>query len=440
MRYGAILRWSRDYGNLLTWHGVFNAPRLLVTDPELVKQILVVRAYDFVKPRYLSQFIVPVIGEGLIVAEGATHRFQRKMLNPAFSVHALRQMVPLMAKPAWSLRDKWIQAIDADPTGAPAINVSATLSAVTLDIIALAGFGEDFQLIADSTNHRLSQAYKDVSLGDQLIHRILRVLFPIYGRFPNRGARQIEHAIQTLDEETSAIVRKNMAEPNGDNMLTRMIHEVDPDTGRQMSMKELQAQCLTFMAAGHETIATALTWCLWLLAKHQDVQTVLREEIKTLLKNDGDIPSYEELNQLHLLNNVCKETLRLIPPVPVTYRVACEELTLRDRVVPKGTLIVLSPLASHLSSKFWGEDVDQFKPSRWDELPAKNVSPYVYMPFLAGPHQCIGNKFALIEMKMILCTLIKDFCFTEKPGFRFKRQHVLVTRPSPNMTLIVQRV
>ncbi|KAG0176733.1 hypothetical protein DFQ28_003002 [Apophysomyces sp. BC1034] len=402
-------------------------------------EILTVDAYDFIKPKSISRFLTPVLGEGLIIAEGSTHRNQRKILNPAFSVQALRGLAPIMAKPAWALRRQWLQAMDSDPSGAPAVNVSAKLNLVTLDIIGLAAFGEDFCLVEDAQSNRLGQAYLDVCLGDKLIHRVLGVLFPLYRKLPFRAIRIVERGIVSLDEETRAIVLNNLGKTNGDNLLRRMAREIDPETGESLSVKELQAQCLTFMAAGHETAGTALSWCLWFLARHKDIQTALRTEVRSLSLDDDEVPSYDAINRLNLLNNVCREALRLIPPVPITYRVARKDTILGGHVVSKDSFIAVSPLVSHLSPEFWGEDADRFRPSRWDEAPANNVSPYVYMPFLAGPRQCIGSKFAMMEMKMVLCIVLKDLLFSEKPNFHPQKKHVLVTRPSPNMTLVVQR-
>lgn len=206
----------------------------------------------------------------------------------------------------------------------------------------------------------------------------------------------------------------------------------------------------------HETTAVSLSWTLWLLAQNQDIQDALREEVTPMFSQldfthrmfhddpfdntDHNLPSFEAINNLHLLNNVCKESSRLIPVVPVTARVAAKDVTLGGYFIPKGTAVVLPLIVNHHSKELWGEDAEEFRPSRWDESEASHVSPYDYLPFLAGGRQCIGNRFALIELKIILGLLITNFQFFEKPGFVPKKRQELTMRPSPNMTLLVKPI
>lgn len=152
------------------------------------------------------------------------------------------------------------------------------------------------------------------------------------------------------------------------------------------------------------------------------------------------LPSFEAINNLHLLNNVCKESSRLIPVVPVTSRVATKDVTLGGHFIPKNTAIFLPLIVNHHSKELWGEDAEEFRPSRWDESEASRAGPYDFLPFLAGGRQCIGNRFAMIELKIILGLLITNFQFFEKPGFTPRKRQELTMRPSPNMTLLIKPV
>lgn len=233
---------------------------------------------------------------------------------------------------------------------------------------------------------------------------------------------------------------------------------IDSSEGN-MSVEEMRHQCLTFLAAGHETTSVSLSWCLWLLARDPAVQKQLRDEVVPVfgpvqhdhslfhsqdpLQVDADgaqIPTYETINALPVLNNVCKETLRLIPPVPTTSRIAEKDVVLGPYHIPKGTRIFIPPMVMHHDKTIWGEDAEDFRPSRWTEEAAQAAGPYEYMPFLAGGRQCIGNRFAMLEMKILLAVLITQFEFLEAPDYTPGKRQAITLRPHPNMTLIVRPI
>ncbi|KAL0088296.1 hypothetical protein J3Q64DRAFT_1724979 [Phycomyces blakesleeanus] len=458
--------WKDKYGGIISYHGPWNSPRVLVTDAKLLKSILTTNEYDYIKAPQTSDFLRKFIGNGLLVAEGQEHRKQRKMLNPAFSVNTIRYMVPMMAIPGVHLYKKWQKALKE--TDALEANVSHELSLATLDVIAIAGFGEEFEAVklADTPErNKLGEAYMLIFSPEKSIMRFLSFFFPILNKLPTQRNRKVNHDLRTLGTESRYLVERGKKRTeendskNSKDILSLMVKEIDED-GLGMTVSELQDQCLTFLAAGHETTSVALSWCLWLLAKNPGIQDELREEIRPLfrnldtdhhmfdsskdsremaIKNEASVPSYDDINSLKLLNNVCKETLRVIPPVPVTNRVTRKEVILGDYILPKGTDVFISIIANHHSKQIWGDDAETFRPSRWDEELASKVSPYEYMPFLAGGRQCIGYKFALVEMKILLAILIMDFKFSEKPGFEPKKEQLITLRPSPNMTLILEK-
>jgi cytochrome P450 len=175
-----------------------------------------------------------------------------------------------------------------------------------------------------------------------------------------------------------------------------------------------------------------------LLAQHQDIQDKLRSEIRGLFK-DNKISDYDAVNALPYLDHVCCETLRLIPTVPQTVRVNRVPVVLGPYVLPKDTIFHIPCVVSHHSKEIWGEDIKEFKPSRWEKTDHIG-NPYEYFPFLAGGRQCIGQKFATVELKVLLSILIRDIQFFEKPGFKVQKSQTFVSRPVPNMTLWTKRV
>ncbi|KAI9264985.1 cytochrome P450 [Phascolomyces articulosus] len=468
-------RWAEKYGPIVAYHGPWNEPRIMVTDPDMLKQILMTNVYDYTKTPQGSQFLARILGHGLLVTEGTVHRRHRKMLNPAFSIQAIRELTPILFVPPVQLVEKWMDEIKAkqtQPDEAVEIVVSHGLSLVTLDEIGLGGFGQEFNAIRnDGTDkvNNLSWAYQTIfdPSDQQNILTLMTQFFPLLQYLPTQRRYEMDKALRLLDEESRNVVHRGIERVHEikaqgcspeNHLLSLMIRNSDDETGQGLTAEELRNQCLTFLAAGHETTAVSLSWCLWLLAKHQDIQDALRAEITPLFEKintddpvfrddpfkvgfDGaNLPSFEEINSLHLLNNVCREAARLIPVVPLTTRYASKDMTLKQHFIPKGTSIFLPILVNHHNKQIWGEDAEEFKPDRWDQEPASKVGPYDYLPFLSGTRMCIGYRFALIELKIILSILLMKFQYFEKPGFEVKKTQRLTLRPSPNMTLLVKPV
>ncbi|CAH1763144.1 4024_t:CDS:2 [Entrophospora sp. SA101] len=196
---------------------------------------------------------------------------------------------------------------------------------------------------------------------------------------------------------------------------------------------------MTFLAAGHETTGTAISWALYLLAKHPEVQDHLRQELLEASSDPDLETSFDKINSLEYLNCVFKETMRLIPPAIAR---SCETNTTIDGYfIPKNTPIVVSLYAVHHDSKIWGENHDEFEPSRWlNPKLTSEINNYTYLPFLTGPRSCIGYKLATIEFKIILSSLIRKFKFREVEGFQVKKKIGAITRPDPGIDLYVSKV
>ncbi|KAI8373463.1 cytochrome P450 [Choanephora cucurbitarum] len=454
-------RWTKQYGPIYYYHTEWNQPRIAVADDELLKQVLVSQEFDFVKTPETSRFLRRILGNGLLLSEGDEHRRQRRMLNPAFSVNSVRALVPLMAKPGHLLRDIWLKQIKEEQGNKvrsengeelTEIEVSSGLSLAALDVIGWA-FGQDFKSVEFSgtpQQSKLSQAYLNIFAPNLGFIRILSLLFPILRYLPTKRNRLMAKHLKWLNEESRNLVQagvdraaKEKAEgiksDKPKDLLAIMVNLIDEETGKGFTVEELKEQCLTFLAAGHETTGVGLSWCLWLLAKNQAVQDELREEVRTLFKDDDHVPSYDEINALPLLNNVVRETLRLIPPVPGTLRQTRVPTVIGSYAIPEGVPVFLPLIVLHHSKSIWGEDAEEFVPSRWND-PEKIGNTYQYLPFLAGGRMCIGYKFALIEFKLLLAILIRDIQYFEKPGFKIIKKQQLTLRPAPNMTLWMKAI
>ncbi|CAG8489202.1 12875_t:CDS:2 [Ambispora leptoticha] len=449
--YGAIqLQWTEKYGGLLKYYGFFNLPRILVSDPKLVQHILVNNVYEYPKPSSLVSYLLPILGNGLLVAEGDVHKRQRKLMTPVFAFANIKEMIPIFAKPLHTLKKLWIELLENNKDGKEIqIDIMSFMSKATLDVIGLIGF--DYQLNALTGNDELTSAYK-MAFGTEnipnMFFRILSNHFPIFRKLPIRSNRETQKASKIIDKVSMRLVkeRKEAAirgELKGNDLLTSLIkvNEQQQNEEAKMSDVELQQQIMTFLAAGHETTSVAVTWAIWLLSKNRDAQDTLRKEIIEHFPDTDFVPNFDTINSLEYLNCVVKETLRIIPPVPVALRVSSKNDTLNGYFIPKDTPVFIPIVAMHRLSSFWGPDAEEFVPSRWlDPKLAEKLSNFNYLPFLAGSRSCIGQKIALSEFKVFLAMLIRNFEFREIEGFNVKKELRITWRPKPNLKCWVSRV
>ncbi|KAL0960786.1 hypothetical protein HGRIS_005807 [Hohenbuehelia grisea] len=233
--------------------------------------------------------------------------------------------------------------------------------------------------------------------------------------------------------------------------------------GYAMSDQQMMDQVLTFLGAGHETTASGLAWVsndgrllvlgvgsltapffliqtLWLLANDKHSQNELRKEVKPIFDNDPR-PDYRELKDLPWLDGVVMESLRLLPPVPMTWRQASRSEYIEGVLVPKGTLFYIPIRVVNTYKEIWGENAEEFYPPRWQNLP-KNYTPTLsLLSFIAGPHACIGKTMAIMEMKAVVAALIAKFEF--EPSYEGQIAHptaAVTMKPKDNMPLRVKRI
>ena len=205
------------------------------------------------------------------------------------------------------------------------------------------------------------------------------------------------------------------------------------------STEDLVNQLMTFLVAGHETTASSFTWAIGMLCQHPEMQTRLRGEVRTHLESSLDkdakravTPS--EIDDLPYLNAICNETLRLFPPVPLTFRVAVEDNMILGQYIPKGTRIIISPWAVNANRELWGDDAAEFNPERWMRPGTANTggaeSNYSFLTFLHGPRSCIGQGFAKAEMACLLAVWVATFeTQLADPDYVLKVQNGITSRP-----------
>lgn len=381
------------------WMAEYRTPffrSFLCNDPALVARVLTEAPEDFPKSGRVGEGLRPLLGRSVFVTNGETWKRQRRIIDPAFEGGRLRDVFPAMraaGQAAVARLGEGVQEIEAPMSHAAADVIFRTLFSIPIE-------------------HEMAQAVFEEFRAYQRSQPILNLaaflplprLFPRFHRAETRrAARAIRELIARLTEARARAVAEGTAP---DDLATKIMTSADPETGARFSTAEMVDQVAIFFLAGHETSASALAWSLYLLARAPDVQERVAAEAARLPEN----PAFSDMAKLKFTRDVFRETLRLYPPVPMMVRQARCPVRFRNRDVPKGAQIVLSPWHLHRHERLW-DAPDAFDPDRWQGEAARASARDAYIPFSAGPRVCIGAGFAMVEGPLLLALLVRAFRF-----------------------------
>nr|GAT51884.1 cytochrome P450 [Mycena chlorophos] len=444
--YGEVdNRWLQEFGPVYRIKAGFGRERLMVADPLALQSIL--HSDDFISAPSRQAFltwIFDIMGQcGILALEGPRHRTLRAALNIGFTTPAVRSYLPSFKTLAEALCESLEEKINkAESFNAPlVVDLCPYLNTATLGAISEAAFGwkvTDLSPDLVQTNSKVVTLSSTVSASQLLLDEVLNLNFlpnwlvALAGRFPIGQALMIardENKISTMDG-TKIVNQKVEAAKAGaesfDDMTDvygKILHgEILGNSAPEITIGDLIGQTSMMLIAGQDTVAVALGWLFMALAKDQDIQDQLRNEIATI----GTEDMYDKYP---LLNAVIKETLRLWPALPLLFRLAAKDTTIPlsqpitttdghkiDHIpILKGQLLTLSPYAYERDQNRWGDDSNQFNPLRWlrDQPRLRqepSFGPYSNLiAFSSGAHHCLGWCFAILEMQVIVCAVLRKF-------------------------------
>jgi cytochrome P450 len=395
-----------------------------ITEPSLIKTVLLDRREAFPRTYVTQRLLGPLLGNGVLTADGRDWKWQRQTAAPVFRHGDLLAFVPTMVAAAERLLADWrggtpgaIRAVDRDMTLVTFDVISHTLlpggDAHVAPLIARSNF--DFQR----------------PLGWQLAY----ANFGLPAWAPHPGMLSMRIAQRQLRAAVATLVAERRAKPaSTDDLLQRLMGAKNPETGAPMSEELLIDNLLTFLMAGHETTAKALTWTLYLLARAPHWAQRIREEVGDVTAGRAIRP--EDVDALRVTSQVLKESMRLFPPAPIISRRALVATEFAGRSIPAGTQIIIPIYAIQRHRRYWA-DPDRFDPTRFAPENEPNISRYHYMPFGAGPRICIGMAFAMIEAVAILATLVRAAGFARDSNVEPEAVSRVTLRPAGGMPLKV---
>ncbi|XP_052863438.1 uncharacterized protein LOC128270072 [Anopheles cruzii] len=406
------------YGNLFrVWVG----HRLALFSTNVQYNETVLSSQKLIRKSELYKFLVPWLGNGLLLSTDQKWFNKRKILTPAFHFKILEQFIEVFDKQSHVLVDR----LRPEATG-KLVNIYPYVALAALDIICETAMGTSVNAQTDA-NSSYVKAITDLSL--LLTERFVKVWQQVdflFNLSPDK--RRQDEIIKVLHDFTTKIIHSRRQE-----LAVRGVSEADDDadigTKRRMAFldvllqstidgcpltdQEIQEEVDTFMFGGHDTTTIAISFTLLLLARHPEVQQKLHQEIVEIVGNDLKAPvTYRNLQDMKYLEMIIKESLRLYPPAPIIARRFTEDVDLGGTKVPEGSNFNIGIMHTHRDPSIF-PDPERFDPERFapDRL-LEQTSPYAYVPFSAGPRNCIGQKFAMLELKSTLSKVIRNFKLT----------------------------
>jgi cytochrome P450 len=418
--------WTEDSFELeLMSQKILKQHVFIANSPDLVKEIFVTRHQNYErKSPQMRRALEPLLGDGLFISDGETWAQRRKMQTHLFNAAHIKRYSTTMIDTTEEMVENW-----AKTTTGESLLVLPEMAKLTAEIISRALFGE--KMGAEYASE-VVDAFSDyqASVSQMAIPNFLGLpdWFPMIGS--KRG--RINSSAKRIHDIVDRIIEKAALDPKQDTIATELL--AANKAGENINKEQIRNEMIVLFMAGHETTANTLAWFWYLVSQSPTVEKKLHEELDNVL--NGALPTYEDVPKLVYTRAILEETMRLYPPVPLLSRQAKHEDVLRNKTIPAGSIMIISPWLIHRHKRYWDKP-DHFIPERF--MPgAKKPIKFTYLPFSLGPRVCIGKSFGLTES--ILCTAIlaQKYRLTLPQGEKVTHECRLTLRPKGKlpMTLV----
>ncbi len=407
----------------------------VVYNAEAVHHVLVEKQPNYVKQTRGYQALRRLLGNGLLTSEGAFWKRQRKIAQPAFQAKRLQGFASTFQKAAEDLVKEWQLAASEGRK----VDIAEAMNRLALRIAGETLFGLDISGDSNVIGGALS---------DMLGGFLPTVTNPLLDYLPLPSVRRYKRGKKTLDRVVMELIARRRADPElaatSDDLLGMFMSARDED-GAAMSDEQLRDEVLTMLLAGHETTANALAWTLYHLARNPDPAATLHAEVDAVLGNDPF--SLEKYGQLIWTDQVLKEGMRLNSPAWIESRMAVEADTINGYDVPAGSFVFMTQYATHRHPRYWADparfDPTRFAPTSKDQphlCPDGSPRPRLaYLPFSEGQRKCIGENFAMMEARIVLAILARNFSFQMDSEAPIRAEASVTLRPDGPMWMRLTR-
>jgi cytochrome P450 len=419
------------------WEGDFERPvsigrtifglRAAAHDPAAVRRVFLDNAVNYRKDDLQLRILRPGLGNGLLTAEGEDWRFQRRALAPLFSPRQIAEFAPAVHRVGRAAIERMSRRRD----GAVA-DVGALMSRLTLEVLEQTLFSQGLGRDPSAFQRAVSSYFQTIGRIDPLDLLGAPAFVPRLRRRRGRSALEFfDSAVNAIIDKRRELLSEGREAPR--DLLTLLMSAQDPENGRAVVDADVRANIVTFINAGHETTANALTWTLFLLSQSPEWRERAEADADQAFDADGTVAS----ERCEILRAVFEEALRLYPPAAMLARQAVADDELGGINIPAGTVVTVSPYVLHRRRGLW-DHPDAFDPSRFLGEKRDRIDRFAYIPFGAGPRVCIGMAFAMLEGIILLAHLLRAFRFDLVKGHVVMPLQRVTLRPREGMKMHVK--
>lgn len=414
---------ARQFGDIFRWD--IGATTLhLVSHPDLVRHVLQDHVQNYPRSKFYK-LVRLATGDGLVVTDGAKWRRQRKLLQPAFHRRRIDALDGLMTTAIGKMLDRWQRYAKTGDV----VDIGDEMMRLAMRIVGEALFSRDISGQSDELGRAIGVAMEYIT------YRIQHLLAPPLF-LPTLRNQRFKRARKVVDRLIDAMIQeRRSAETAGNDLLGMLLSARDEESGGLMADQQVRAEAVTFLGAGQETTAVALTWTWYLVSQHPDVERRLRAEIDEVLS--GRPPTADDLPRLSLTRRVIEESMRLFPPVWMMSRGVVHDDSLGGYHIPAGSFVSASQYVTHRHPQFW-PDPERFDPDRFLPEQAASRPRFAYFPFAGGPHSCIGSEFAMMEAIFAVAMTMQQFKVELVPGHPVVPDPIFTLRPKHSVLALLR--
>ncbi|RCV14533.1 hypothetical protein SETIT_2G434000v2 [Setaria italica] len=426
-------RWRKEYGPVFTY-SIGNMVFLHASRADVVRDLGLCVSLDLGKSSYMKVTHRPLFGDGILKSSGEAWAYQRRLIAPEFFPDKVRGMVDLMVGSATALVESWEdRIISRDNNGGGGgleLKIDDDIRAYSADVISRTCFGSSY-VKGKEIFAMIRELQKTVSKPNLLAE------MTGLSSLPTRANR----AAWRLNRQVSRLVLDVVRESGNDdrNLLSAMLRSAASSGGSVAAEDFIVDNCKNIYFAGYETTAVTAAWCLMLLALHPEWQCRVRDEVRHACAGAGAAPDFTSLQRMKKLTMVIQETLRLYPAGSVLSRQALRGVTLGGVRVPAGVNIYVPVSTVHLDPALWGADAREFHPDRFAGA-RPPPPPHAYLPFGAGARTCLGQSFAMAELKVLLALVLSKFELSLSPAYVHSPALRLIVEPEHGVRLVLKSV
>jgi cytochrome P450 len=406
---------AREYGDIahykIGWNHI-----VFLNHPDYIREVLVVQNENFIKERTVQRTKM-LLGEGMITSEGARHRSQRQVAQPAFHRQRISEYASTMVREAARVRDQWRPGEQRD--------IAIDMMHLTLNVVAQTLFATDLR---EEVNELASAINRIMGLYNFLV-MLPAAEWLVHVRPP--GLAAFVRARKRVDAVVYRMIAAHRQRSSHGSSLLDLMLAGSPD-GSPGSEQSLRDQVITIFLAGYETVANALSWTWYLLSQNPDCERRFHDEIDHELP--GRLPAFDDLPRLRYVEMVLAESMRLYPPAWAMGRYARNDFQLGDFLLPAKTTVLMSQFITHRDARYFPDPL-RFDPERFTPEARSRRTKLTYFPFGAGVRQCIGESFAWMEGVLLLATLAQKWKLRLVPGHRVEPEPLITLRPRYGMRM-----